>query len=139
MTNLQQSIDEQVGILVRNVTALARRAAIEALEQAMAPPSPAKGAKQQNRRKTGKGKHSGRARRKLAPPRDPEVLAAMTERLYEAIAAQPGETMEELSPVVGSPGRDLRVSIERLVAQGRVKKAGVRRSTRYFPMDIDGE
>lgn len=140
MTNLQHSIDEQVGILVRNVTALARRAAIEALEQAMATPPPGKGARyQQQRRKTGKGKPPGRARRKPAPPRDPSVLAAMTERLYEAIAAQPGETMEELSPVVGSPGRELRVSIERLVAQGRVKKAGVRRSTRYFPMDTDRE
>jgi hypothetical protein len=77
-------------------------------------------------------------KRKPAPARDPAELAALTERLYGAIAAQPGETMEVLAPAVGCPSTDLRVSIGHLLERGRVKKAGERRSTRYFPMDTDG-
>jgi hypothetical protein len=65
--------------------------------------------------------------RKPAPPRDPAELAALTERLCAAIAAQPGETMEVLAPAVGCPATDLRVSIGHLLDQGRVKKAGERR------------
>jgi hypothetical protein len=138
MTNLQQSIEAQVGVFVRNVNDLVRRAAIEALEQAIVVPA-ANGKPQQKRRNAGSGKSKRRARRKPSPPRDPAVLAALTERLYEAIASQPGETMEVLAPVVGCPSRELQVSIERLLSQGRVKKAGQRRATHYFPMDTDGQ
>jgi hypothetical protein len=64
-------------------------------------------------------------------------LAALTERLYEAISTEPGETMEALASVVGCPAQQLRVSIGHLLDRGRVRKAGERRSTRYFPMGDD--
>jgi len=138
MTNLQQSIEQQIGIFVCNVSDLVRQAAIEALGQAIVVPAVAvEGAKQRKRRK-GNGKGRRRAVRKLAPPRDQAELSALTERLYAAIASHPGETMEVLAPAVGCPPGELRVSIGHLVARGRVKKAGRCRSTRYFPMDADG-
>jgi hypothetical protein len=139
MTNLQQSIEQQVGVFVHGVSELVRRAAIEALEQAIVLPTPPVGpAKQQDRpkRKVG-GSGKPRVERKAAPPRDPSELSGLTERLYAVIVAQPGETMEVLAPVVGCPGTELRVSIGHLLARGRVKKAGERRSTRYFPMGTD--
>jgi hypothetical protein len=136
MTNLQQSIEQQVGVFVHNVNALVRQAAIEALEQAIVVPTPRAEAKPQRRRGK-KGRGVGKHRGKPAPPRDPADLAALTERLYQTIASQPGETMEVLAPVVGCPAPDLRVSIGHLVERGRVKKAGQRRSTRYFPMGTD--
>lgn len=140
MTNLQQNIEQQVGVFVRNVSALVRQAAIEALEQAVAIPAPrAEVTTPLRRRGVNKGGGVGKQRgaRKPAPPRDPAELSALTERLYQAIAAHPGETMEVLAPLMGSPGSELRVSIVHLVERGRVKKAGQRRSTRYFPMGTD--
>lgn len=137
MTNLQQSIEQQVGIFMRNVSDLVRQAAIEALGQAiMVPAVAAEGAKRRKRGKTSNGKGKRRAR-KPSPPRDPAEVSALTERLYEAIASQPGEMMEVLAPAVGCPATELRVSIGHLLARGRVKKAGHRRSMRYFPMDAD--
>jgi hypothetical protein len=140
MTNLQQSIEQQVGVFVRNVNELVRRAAIVALEQATVIPAPAEVAKELPRRKRN-GQRNRISRqgvaRKPGLARDPAELSALTERLYGAIVSQPGETMDVLAPVVGSPGPNLRVSIGHLVTRGRVKKVGERRSTRYFPMDSD--
>lgn len=140
MTNLQQSIEQQVGAFVRNISELVRRAAIDALERASVVPAvgAAEVEKQRKLRRPSNGNGRERQARKPAPPREPAELAALTERLYEAIASHPGETMEVLAPVVGCPGKQLRVSIEHLLTRERVKKAGERRSTRYFPMDADG-
>lgn len=139
MTNLQQSIEQEVGAFVRSVSELVRRAAIEALERPLVLPTPVVESAKQRRNPGKKGGRSSKPRleRRPAPPRDPAELAALTERLYAAIAAQPGETMEVLAPAVGCRGTDLRVSIGHLLERGRVKKAGDRRSTRYFPMDTD--
>jgi hypothetical protein len=138
--NVQQSIDQQVGAFVRNVSELIRRAAIEALERSIV--APAFSSHREQPRRTGTGNGTGKSKphtaKKPAPPREPAELAALTERLYEAIAAQPGETMEVLAASVGCRGKQLRVSIEQLLRQDRVKKAGERRATRYFPMGADG-
>jgi hypothetical protein len=142
MTNLQQSIEQQVTIFANNVSQLVRQAAISALEQALnvsAAPVPMKAGKGQRGRRAGGAGRAGKSRamRKPASVRDSAELAALTEKLYTAVAAQPGETMEVLASVVGCPARELRVSIGHLCSQGRVKKAGQRRATRYFPMGGD--
>lgn len=72
--------------------------------------------------------------RKIAPKRAAGALGALTERLYAAIAAQPGETMTVLAGVVGVEAGELRVSIARLRQAGRVRPVGQRQHTRYFPM-----
>jgi len=75
--------------------------------------------------------------RKPAAQRDPAELSALTERLYGVIASQPGETMRVLASAMDCPWTELRVPMGHLVKQGRVRKAGQRKSTRYFPMDAD--
>jgi len=139
MTNLQQRIEEQVGTFVRNVSELVRRAAIDALEHAMVVPGVAGGGEQPKRPGTRSAKRQPRSAKKPAAPREPSELAVLTERLYEAIASRPGETMEVLAPAVGCPSKQLRVSIDHLLSQERVKKAGEKRSTRYFPMGAEGQ
>jgi len=138
MTNLQQRIEEQVGTFVRNVSELVRRAAIDALEHAIVVPGVGAGGDQPKRPGTRSAKRQPRSAKKPAAAREPAELAALTERLYEAISSRPGETMEVLAPAVGCPSKQLRVSIDHLLTQERVKKAGERRSMRYFPMDADG-
>jgi len=139
MTNLQQRIEEQVGTFVRNVSELIRRAAIDALEHAVVVPGVGAGGDPPKRPGTRSAKRQPRSAKKPAAPREPAELAVLTARLYEAIASCPGETMEVLAPAVGCPSKQLRVSIEHLLTQGRVKKAGEKRSTRYFPMGAEGQ
>jgi len=138
MTNFQQKIEEQVGTFVRSVNELIRRAAIEALEQAVVVPGLTPVDSRPQARNAGRPRRKPGLAKKPAAPREPAELAALTERLYGAIVAQPGETMEVLAPAAGCAGKQLRVSIEQLLKAERVSKAGERRSTRYFPMGADG-
>ena len=62
----------------------------------------------------------------------------MTERLYEAIDSQPGQTIGVLAAAMDCEPKELRVSIRTLLKGGRVKKAGERMHTTYFPMGTPG-
>lgn len=74
-------------------------------------------------------------RRAPAPRRSREHLAELEKRLYEAVCAQPGETMVVLAQAVGATARELNRPATRLRQQGRLRSAGQRQYTRYFPMD----
>jgi hypothetical protein len=54
------------------------------------------------------------------------------ERLYEAVCAQPGETMAALAPELGSSPRELHRSMAALKRAGRVRSVGQRSHTRYY-------
>lgn len=57
----------------------------------------------------------------------------LTERLYGAIVANPGATMTVLAAHVGASARELNRSATLLRRAGRVRSAGQRQTTRYFP------
>ena len=139
MTNIQQSIEQEVSAFVHNVSELVRRAAMEALEQAIVIPkvSTNGGKADQKRRQTSTRKSNRKIKKKQTVARSSAEIAELTEKLYEAIAAHPGETMTRLAPMIGCQPLELRVSIQKLLANGRVKKAGERHLTRYFPLDAD--
>jgi hypothetical protein len=61
-------------------------------------------------------------------------IAALGERLYEAVCKMPGETMMALGPVVGASARELNRPMTQLKRAGRVRSVGTRHTTRYFPM-----
>lgn len=66
--------------------------------------------------------------------RPPKEVAGLAERLYEAVRANPGETMSVIAPVVGESALALNRPMQHLKRAGRVRSAGQRHLTRYFPM-----
>lgn len=66
--------------------------------------------------------------------RSREELAALEERLYDAIRRHPGETMAVLAPASGATAVELNRPATVLRRQGRVRSVGQRQHTRYFPM-----
>jgi hypothetical protein len=66
--------------------------------------------------------------------RPPEEVAALGERLYEAVCAHPGMGMAMLSKEVGAGVRALHRPMTLLRRAGRIRSVGTRRLTRYFPM-----
>ena len=135
MTNLQQSIEQQVGVLVRNVSDLIRQEAIEALRRAVVVP----GVSGTSAKPSGRPRprSSGPSNRGSAAPRDPAELSALTKRLYAQVSSQPGEAMAKLALAMGCRSSELRVPMGHLVSKGRVRKAGLGKSICYFPMDPD--
>lgn len=61
-------------------------------------------------------------------------MAALSERLCEAVCARPGEVMTVLGPALGASPRELHRPMAVLKAAGRVRSVGQRHLTRYFPM-----
>lgn len=74
------------------------------------------------------------APRQVGRRRAPEELSELGERLYQAVCAKPGSTMATLAPVVGALPKALSRPVELLKRSGRVRSAGERQTTRYFPM-----
>jgi hypothetical protein len=66
--------------------------------------------------------------------RPPTEVAGLAERLFEAVRAHPGETMAVIAPDLGEPARSLNRPMIHLKRSGRVRSAGQRSNTRYFPM-----
>jgi hypothetical protein len=113
--------------LVRDHIAEMQRSTAAALERAFASSNkPTKAAPQQVRRCT------------LSKRRDPEEVAALAERLHEAVCAAPGETMAVLAEQIGATTNDLNRPMNNLRRQGRLRSVGTRNRTRYFPATARG-
>src|SRR5881628_417668 len=65
--------------------------------------------------------------------RPPEEVAALGERLYQAVCANPGAGMIVLATEVGASARELHRPMALLKRAGRVRSVGARHLTRYFP------
>lgn len=131
MTNttkfLEQKIETAVEQLLREHLAACEAAASTAVRAAF-------------RRASGPSKSAGRGKplpsrsRSRAPRRSPDEIAALGERLCEAIRRNPGETMSVIAPAVGASPRELNRPATLLRRAGRVRSVGQRHATRYFPM-----
>ena len=60
-------------------------------------------------------------------------LETLTEQLYEAVRAAPGESMARFAEQLGVASEVLQRPMSRLRDAGRVRKVGERHLTRYFP------
>ncbi len=81
---------------------------------------------------------TGRSRssrsRRVGPRRASAEMAAVGERLYEAVCAKPGQTMTVLAGDVGVTVRELQRPMAHLKRGDRVRSVGQRSLCRYFPM-----
>lgn len=122
MTHRNETLSEQIEQLVREHVEAMRRTAMQAVERALssAPASPRATATPSVTR--------ARGRRRASTD-----VAALGERLYEAVCTQPGETMGVLGPVLGKTPRELHRPMMVLKRAGRVRSVGQRHQTRYYP------
>jgi predicted Zn-dependent protease len=120
--NLELQIEELVG---EHVAAL-RRTATSAVERAFARMAGGKARSEQQR--------ASSTVRVAGQRRAPEELTALSDRLYAVICAHPGATMVTLAAEMGATARELNRPARQLRRTGRVRSAGQRQATRYFPM-----
>jgi predicted transcriptional regulator len=117
MNTIQMQIEAQVDEFVGNLQRLIYDTAVEAVQRATA------------------AKSQVRAQRQVSARRSTEALTSMADQLYRTVCEQPGESMRAFGQTLGCNPRELLLCMRRLLAQGRVKKAGERQNTRYFPVD----
>lgn len=123
-TTSNQDLGERIERLVQQHIEASRRAAQQAVERAFT--------------RTASGPARPRSRPQPEPSSDkrrtPAEIAALGERFYQAVCAKPGETMTVLAADVGATPSELNRPMTRLKRAGRVRTAGARNHTRYFPM-----
>jgi len=66
--------------------------------------------------------------------RTPAEMAAVMDRLYEAICAKPGECKAVLAAEVGLSAHELDRPMNHLKSAGKVRRIGERHLSRYFPL-----
>ena len=118
-TKVSESLEAKVERLVREHLAEQQLAVKAALERAFAGAMPLRAAVRR------RGAYCRRARAELTE---------LAEKLFEAVRACPGETMKVIAPRVGQTPRALEGPMKQLKDAGRVRSAGERNFTRYFPM-----
>ena len=119
-TKITEELQTQIERLVREHLASQQKAATAAVERAFASAvAPARS----------RPERSSAGRRRLATE-----MAEVADRLCEAVRACPGETMVTIAARVGEKPRALNRPMLHLKSAGRVRSAGERNLTRYFPM-----
>lgn len=121
-SDLAASIEQ----LVRTHITEIHRSTAAALERAFASTGAVTRPKQKQKQKQ-------TAARAKGDRRDPAKVAELAERLHAAVCASPGETMGVLAERVGASVRELNRPMNNLRRAGRLRSAGVRNQTRYFP------
>jgi phosphoglycerate-specific signal transduction histidine kinase len=119
-TKTIEGLQRQVEQLVREHVAAQQRAVMAAVQRAFASEAspkrdPSVRTSKQRRRRTGE-------------------MTELQDRLYQAVVANAGETMTTIAAHVGQPPPALNRPMFHLKREGRVRSAGQRHLTRYFPM-----
>jgi hypothetical protein len=66
--------------------------------------------------------------------RGPAVLTELSEQLYRAVSAKPGESMAVFAIELSATVKELHRPMALLKRAGRVRSVGQRHLTRYYPM-----
>jgi hypothetical protein len=128
MTPLEQQLRQDLEAAVKKFLIGCRAQAHATVDRALgaAGPTSASPRKAKARKSSDPSKRSKR--------RTADELAALSEQLYEAIAASPGQTMVVFSEQMGVSPLHLQPAVARLRADNRIRTVGARQQTRYFPM-----
>jgi hypothetical protein len=127
MSDLNSQISKLVSEFVDNVTALARRAAVDTLTGALDDRGP---------RRRGLPSSGGdllkAERRGKGAKRSSTQLDRLQTRVMEFVSANPGMRIEQINKELGTSTRDLQLPIRKLIATGALKSKGEKRATTYF-------
>lgn len=119
MATIEKEIRDRIQRFVNDMNDLVRRAAMEAVNTALA--------------------GSGRAARGVRIPtggstgrRTPQALEAVQDRLLDYVRENPGLRIEQINEAIGTSTREVRRPLTKLLASGRLRREGEKRASRYY-------
>ena len=122
-----EELTKTIEQLVEGYVAEVRRAAREAVEQAFGTATPPAA------RMTKAGGVPRRAGHTGGRRRTAQELEQLEQRLYQLVRTRPGESLTTFAAELQMTVRALQRPMSGLKRQGRVRSAGQRNRTRYFP------
>lgn len=144
MTEIEQRINDLVSTFVNEITRLARQAAVDTLQRALA----GTGATIVSDIRVAGGRRGrpGKApaavaaaapggRRAKGAKRPPTEIVETKNRVHAHIKANPGQRIEQINKQLGTRTSDLSLPLKKLLAEGAIRVEGERRATKYYPAD----
>ena len=116
--DLSAAISATVDAFVQSITSLARKAAVQLVESTFG------GAAVPRAVAAAPGTRGKRTS---------EDLDALCDKFASFVASNPGLRIEQINKQLGTKTKNLALPIRKLLASGRVKSKGQKRSTTYFP------
>ena len=153
MTEIEQRINDLVSSFVNEITRLARQAAVDTLQAALAGTGgttvsdirvagkrrgrpPGSGASTSNASSGGGGGGGGGGGRRAKGAKRPAGEISETKNtVYQYIKSNPGQRIEQINKTLGTKTSDLSLPLKKLLSEGAVRSEGARRATKYFPGD----
>ena len=157
----KNDIKVRVDAFVDELSALVRRAALEAVEQALgskggttaaaaparkpgrprkvvaAAPAPAAEEKKAPGRPRGRpakaATAAAAAKRRAGEKRSPQLLAQVTEQVHNHVKSNAGQGVEQIAKALGTSTKELTLPIRKLLSDKKITSKGQKRATRYFP------
>ena len=123
MSDFQTEMNRVVGDFVAAITELAKRAAIDTLENAFG------GAKRGGAGISLSVRGVGRRR---GAKRTSSDLVQLGEDFHAYVAKHPGLRIEQINKELNTTTKDLALPIRKMIADGSLKTKGEKRSTTYF-------
>jgi hypothetical protein len=130
MSDFNDQINKLVSDFVAQVSALAKRAAMDTLESALTGGMPS-GARRG--RPPGGGGAALSSRRPKGAKRPAGEIEATKASLYDYIKSNPGQRVEQINKALGTTTKDLTLPLKKLIADKAVKTEGEKRATAYYP------
>lgn len=133
VSDLQSQINQRIQSFVEEIAELARRQALESMSRALGAAMPAprgRKAVAAPSPSAGRGRSRGKGEKRPA-----SEIAAIVERLGQAVKTEPGLRIEQLAGVLSWPTKEMTLPMRKLIATGAVRTEGQRRATKYFPGD----
>ncbi len=151
---VQTQIASRIDAFVVELEALLRRAALEAVSAALgagsatataARPGPAPRRRVRTRTRAATSSKAAPsaaattgsklpAKPKKGGKRSPEQLAKIDAAVQGFVKANPGKGVEHMAKSLGVPSGDLKSRVALLIDAKKLKKTGVKRATKYFPV-----
>jgi transcriptional regulator with GAF, ATPase, and Fis domain len=137
VTNIEDEIRSRVDAFVAELSDLVRRAALEAVANALTgqlgtPRKPGRAKRAPQARRAEHLPEAARAPRRRGEKRPPEEISALTERALECIRSNTGQGVEQIAKSLGTTTRELTLPMKRLLAEKKITSKGEKRATRYF-------
>jgi len=122
MSDFENEMNRVVQGFVAQITDLARRAAINTLENALGKSSNGRG-----RPAIARGGGRGRGAK-----RSSDELDKLQDKFHDFVKSNPGLRIEQINKQLGTTTKDLALPIRKLISEGGLKTKGEKRSTQYF-------
>jgi hypothetical protein len=144
MNEIEARINDLVASFVTEITRMARSAALDTLNRALAggPPAPPRRGRPPGVRNAVPaaqvstdrgGSHRSSANLGKGEKRPKVEIAKMQEQVLAHIRANPGQRIEQINKLLGTNTPQLSLPLKKLIASGAVNTKGARRATSYFP------